>query len=913
MLSRLFKRKPQATDASPALRREALLALDDSEQAVLEEAARTDADAGVRAAAIARLQSVAALGALLDEMEVASSAADRLAKLGDDHAFAGHARVLVARFALKTSAELLSKIDEDELASAIAGVADVQTRVAMVREIRGESRLAVLEHALRASDKTAHRAVREKLNALKNAKQDRQELVARAEQLIDAANRMAVGDVQFDAKREALQVEWDALTTSLKENASQIEAAGGAAEAPADLESRFRLPDASGSPSGADSFNGLLTEAEGLQAAISQAAQSVAALAEIEERWRNIGSRWETLAAQSAPSSEAASSFARRRELVGDLLAALDRAVSRGTEIEDVAKAHAGLAAPADDDYEARWRLQSHARRQAKAAGSLRANIAWPESSPPPEWVGRLTAAQEAFRAADQECRDAYDLVQEEISKLIGALEQAAETGEVNEALRLQGEANRWIRCLPKSAQQKPSAKLASSARQLRELADWQAFALRGKREALCREMESLADHPLNPNTQLERIKTLRGRVRALGRIQSGADRALMERFDAAAERAFEPCKQHFEQLADERKFNLEQRRTICAQLEAFAEENDWEHADFKGVELILRQAREEWRTYWPVDRSTGRRVGARFKAVTDKITHHLREEWERNEATKRAIVEEARAATEGDGPIREQADAMKRLQADWKRVGPTRRKIDQAMWKEFRGICDQVFANRDAGRDERRSRLAQAVDKATALIEDLAEAIASAESMDDARRLLNACRGEIEAIEGLPREVERRAQRALSDHEREIGFRAARQRLRAELARVERIDSLDARLAEIERDGGSADDWLEEARELAGLFKPRLDAEATLDLPALRRLSVEAEIGAGISSPPEDQSLRMEVQVSRLQTGMTARDHDPADVDSLLERWCAAAARQTDAEAVRSRFFDAIRQIVEH
>ena len=305
--------------------------------------------------------------------------------------------------------------------------------------------------------------------------------------------------------------------------------------------------------------------------------------------------------------------------------------------------------------------------------------------------------------------------------------------------------------------------------------------------------------------------------------------------------------------------------------------------------------------------------MDSRFKAVTDKITGHLREEWERNEARKKAIVEEARAAAEADGPIREQTDTMKRLQADWKRVGPTRRRIDQAMWKEFRGICDQVFASRDAGREERRSRLAQAVDQATALVEDLAEAIAAAESTDDARRLLNACRGKIEALEGLPREVERRAQRALSDHEREIGFRAARQRLRAELARVERIDSLDARLAEIERDGESTDDWIKEAGDLAELFKPRLDAEATLDLTVLRRLSIEAEIGAGISSPPEDQSLRMEVQVGRLQTGMTARDHDPADVDSLLERWSAAAVRQTDAEAFRSRFFEAIRQIVEH
>ncbi len=910
MLSRLFKRKPQTTDANPAHRREALLALDDSEQAVLEEAARTDADTGVRTAAIARLQSVAALGSLLDDAEVASAAATRLAELGGDHAFATHPLVVVARFVLTPSPDLLSMIDDGALGAAIAGLRDVQTRVAMVREVRGESRLALLEHALRSGDKTVHRVVRDRLNALKRLKHERDELVARAEALIDSANRLSVGDVQFDAKREALRIEWDALKASLEENEEHLESLGGAAETPADMQARFQLPESSSPTTGSDSFNGLLTEADALQQAI---ADGVEAIGELEERWHSIGNRWGALAENSIPPGETASTFAQYREGIADLLAALDRAVSCKTEIEEIVNAHAGLETPPDDEYEVRWRLQSQARRHARAAESLRGKIAWPERSSPPEWVERLGIAQDAFEAVDQNSRDAYAAVQEEIDRSISAVEVAVEAGEVNDALRLQSEANRWIRCLPKSAQQRPSAKLASGSRQLRELADWQAFALRGKREALCEEMESLADHPLNPNTQMERIKTLRGRVKALGHIQSARDRALMERFDAAADRAFAPCRLHFEQLAEERKFNLEQRRTICAQLEAFVEENDWEDADYRGVEQILQRARNEWRTYRPVDRSPGRRVESRFKAVSEKISGHLREEWERNEATKTAIVEEARSAVEENSPIHDQIQLMKRLQADWKRVGPTRRRVDQALWKEFRGICDQVFETRDASRDERRSRLAQAVDQANALTEDLAQAVAEADSTEDARRLLNACRARIEALEGLPREVERRAYRMLSDHERDIGLRAAQQRLRGELERVDSIDALDARLAGIERDGGSKEAWLEEAGALAELFKRRLDGEASLDLLALRRLAVEAEIGAGITSSPEDQRLRMEVQVGRLQSGMTARDHDPADVESLLERWCATATLQTDAEALRSRFFEAIRQIVEH
>ena len=67
MLSRLFRRKPKLTDADAARRREAVLALDASEQAAFLGVAREDPDPAVRAAAIARIASAETLGAMLDE------------------------------------------------------------------------------------------------------------------------------------------------------------------------------------------------------------------------------------------------------------------------------------------------------------------------------------------------------------------------------------------------------------------------------------------------------------------------------------------------------------------------------------------------------------------------------------------------------------------------------------------------------------------------------------------------------------------------------------------------------------------------------------------------------------------------------------------------------------------------------
>jgi len=104
MLSRLFRRKPKLTDADASRRREAVLALDASEEATFLGVARDDPDPAVRATAIARITSPETLGAMLDEPtppgrgDQVAAIADRLAELGSDHAFAGHPEVLVARF-----------------------------------------------------------------------------------------------------------------------------------------------------------------------------------------------------------------------------------------------------------------------------------------------------------------------------------------------------------------------------------------------------------------------------------------------------------------------------------------------------------------------------------------------------------------------------------------------------------------------------------------------------------------------------------------------------------------------------------------------------------------------------------------------------------------------------------------------
>ena len=927
MLSRWFRRKPKLTDADAARRREAVLALDASERETFERVAREDADPQVRAAAIGRMDAPDTLGALLEEAlaseraGVAAAVADRLADLGTDHAFAHHREVAVARFRRRPEPEALVAIGDPAAgARALLGVPDVEARLSITRSVHDETWLTAFENAARTRDKAVHRLARDRLAELKRLRQERDELAARAESLIASAERVRVDDPQLAARCDVLRREWDTLTEGLENNAQALQPfnhPGAPVEA---LRARFRLPElAAPAPVAEDgvalrSFDSLLADLAALEQGIAADPDAYEQTTDVTARLRELQARWSEHADREPPADPEARAFRDRYHRAHALIDALERANARRADADAVLAVETAFKKPeTDEDYAAVWRRQGESRRIAARAAELVAAADWPEDVPRPRWMDDVSTRERELRALDEKCHEAFSAIQDEIANAIEAMEQAVEAGEVNEANRLQAEAHRWIHRLPRSAQDGPAGRLGSRSARLRELSDWQSFAERGKRETLCEEIEAIADTPLAPDAQMARIKELRGRVRALGRIRSAADRALMDRFNAAADRAFEPCRRHFSALAEERRFNLEQREAICAQLEAFVAENDWDNADYRGVDQILRQARAEWRGYHPVDRSPGKKLDKRFKGVTDAIYGHLKVEWDRNVAAKQAIVDETRQAVEDDGPLGGQIDLMKRLQADWKQVGPTPRRVDQQLWKEFRGICDDVFQARDAERDERRSRTTAAVGDAHGLIDEIeAERAAETTAPTDPRRVAEY-RRRVESLGRLPRDIDRRLERALSELEREVTLRRNRQPIIEQLARVDRVAALDAELARIERDDAATADWEERAGALRDLFAARLSAEAPEpDEEALRRVTIEAEVGAGSESPESDRELRLEVQMARLQGGIGVRERAAIDVDALLARWCGHAGALDEASELRDRFFAALRQVVD-
>ena len=410
-------------------------------------------------------------------------------------------------------------------------------------------------------------------------------------------------------------------------------------------------------------------------------------------------------------------------------------------------------------------------RRHREDVDRLLGRFAWPEDVPEPQEVAALKQRQRDLATAAAQSETHADALLDQVRDLIAELRQSIEDGAVHDAVERERRLRDLLKGLPRAKAQPFGSDLAELGARVRELREWRTYAQAPQRESLCQQIEELADNPLEAHDQMQAVKSLRDQWNQLGPADTRRDRDLRRRFDRAAERAFETCRTYFKEQAERRAFNLEQRQAIVAALEGFLENNDWDNADWRGVERILRQARNEWREYHPVDRKAGRQLTSRFEELASAIHNLLKEEWDRNIEKKEAIVADAIAIRESGDRVTDQAEAMKGLQRRWKAVGPLPRRADQRLWKQFREQCDQVFEARAVVLD-RHSQRRQVVGDADALITELERRLEIDPSLD--RNMIADYERRLHALGMLPKDMERRAEEVLRDADRIVVARQA-------------------------------------------------------------------------------------------------------------------------------------------
>lgn len=226
----------------------------------------------------------------------------------------------------------------------------------------------------------------------------------------------------------------------------------------------------------------------------------------------------------------------------------------------------------------------------------------------------------------------------------------------------------------------------------LREADGWERWANAGVQETLIGRLETLRDQPdaAIVARQLRVVQDEWHKVRAVPREKG---RELWQRYKIIEGELRLRCESYFQQMTAERTENLRQKEALCAQVEALAESTDW----IRTAETI-KALQAQWKTIGSVTPGHEKAVWERFRAACDRFFTRRKNDlgerkavWLANLRKKEAICAQIEAL--GDTVDWDQAlTEVKRIQAEWRLVGPVKRNRADALLARFHAACEKFF-----------------------------------------------------------------------------------------------------------------------------------------------------------------------------------------------------------------------------
>jgi hypothetical protein len=431
-------------------------------------------------------------------------------------------------------------------------------------------------------------------------------------------------------------------------------------------------------------------------------------LVPIEEEWRSLlplignGPEADRLAGRFA---QAMAACRKRHELRTVLVETRDKLAALVAEAE---------ALPSQDDQAAAAARWPGLARDARGLASLLSD----GGRPADDLQARLAAVDAAFTARETARHEAAAKVQQDLAARLQRLCDRARRFSEAESITLR-EGDRLMRDIGTGLDdagrgegreiadaadrlRKLQEQVAPRVRELRDMDEWRRFANAQRQEQLIAMAEAIVAS-LKSDAETGKESDLATTARALRELHTKwqevaeaprqSAQRLWDRFRLATDFIRERCEKYFATLRAERAGNLSKKSALVEEAEALAKSSDWGKATAR-----LQAMQAEWQAAGPIPRDAARDLTQRFRSACNAFFSRRREDlterkktWSENLAAKEALCVKAEALVEST-EWETAAAEMKRLQAEWKTIGPVRRNKSEAIWARFRAAADAFF-----------------------------------------------------------------------------------------------------------------------------------------------------------------------------------------------------------------------------
>ena len=241
----------------------------------------------------------------------------------------------------------------------------------------------------------------------------------------------------------------------------------------------------------------------------------------------------------------------------------------------------------------------------------------------------------------------------------------------------------------------------------------------------LCEKAEELLDEK-SMTKSFKALQKLHEEWKEIGPVPQDKKDEIWERFKAASDKINQIRREHYSKLQEEQNANLETKKALCEKAEEIVNEeyasvNAWQK---KSVELS--EVFNVWKTVGPAGKKDNEAIWSRFKSSMDLFFEKkkaffasMKDRQTENLERKTQLCVEAEALMESID-WKNAADQLKKLQEEWKTIGPVPKRHTDKIWKRFRTACDTFFNRKNEHFSGRRAEEEANLAAKKALLEEI-------------------------------------------------------------------------------------------------------------------------------------------------------------------------------------------------
>ncbi len=248
------------------------------------------------------------------------------------------------------------------------------------------------------------------------------------------------------------------------------------------------------------------------------------------------------------------------------------------------------------------------------------------------------------------------------------------------------------------------------------------------QREEMVLKMKALVDEKNIKNAR-SLSSTYLSEWDEIGPVNKEDWEKIRDEFRTYTKQVHERIKNHFNEIKEQRKNNLENKQVLLEKVTAIAELEIENLKTWKKKTDEVLAIQKEWKSIGFATKKENDKIWEDFRAACNTFFDKKgtffggeKEKWDDNKAKKQKLVDRAEQLAKSTD-WKETSFQIIKLQKEWKKIGSAGQKAEQSLWVKFRGACDTFFNAKKEYYDTLDDRLAENLKKERSFLSKLAKA----------------------------------------------------------------------------------------------------------------------------------------------------------------------------------------------